>query len=150
MSGMVGGDNMKKEDESKIQEFARKVSLLAKEEFNLNDEMTEGFCAYIFASLGTVLKAQREEENITISSTESERRFTLKHNNETIPLLTIREDEWVIEKTRLRDTRTIIALAVVLWVMLLTLKEAAELAQSVIEQGLKLGGDSEDASYIYH
>ena len=138
-----------KEGESKIREFARKVSLLAKEEFNLNDEMTEGFCAYIFASLGTVLKAQREEENITISSTESERRFALKHDNETIPLLTIREDEWIIEKTRLRDTRTIIALAVVLWVMLLTLKGAAELAQSVIEQGLKLGG-GEDASYIYH
>ena len=140
---------MRGEDERKIREFARKVSLLAKEEFNLNDEMTEGFCAYIFASLGTVLKAQREEENITISSTESERRFALKHDNETIPLLTIREDEWVIEKTRLRDTRTIIALAVTLWVMLLTLKGAAELAQSVIEQGVRLGG-GEDASYIYH
>jgi len=137
-----------KEDEGKIQEFARKVSLLAKEEFNLNDEMTEGFCAYILASLETVLKAQREEENITISSTESERRFALKHDNETIPLLTIREDEWVIEKTTLRDTRTIIALAVVLWVMLLMLKGAAELAQSVMEQGLKLRGD-EDVSYIY-
>ena len=139
---------MREKDERKIQEFARKVSLLAKEEFNLNDEMTEGLCAYIFASLGTVLKAQREEENITISSTESERRFALKHDNETIPLLTIREDEWVIEKTRLRDTRTIIALAVTPWVMLLTLKGAVELAQSVIEQGLKLGGD-EDVSYIY-
>ena len=148
MSGMVKGDNMKKEDKRKIQEFARKVALLAKEEFNLNDEMTEGFCAYIFASLGAVLKAQREEENIITSSTESERRFALKHDNETIPLLTIREDEWIIEKTRLRDTRTIIALAVVLWVMLLTLKGAAELAQSVIEQGVKLGGD-EDVLYIY-
>jgi len=138
-----------KENESKIQEFARKVSLLAKEEFNLNDEMTEGLHAYVLASLGAVLKAQREGENITISSTESEQRFTLKHNNETIPLLTIKEDEWVIEKTRLRDTRTIIALAVTLWVMLLTLKGAAELAQSVIEQGVKLGGGSEDVSYIY-
>ena len=130
---------MRAENERKIQEFARKVSFLAKKKFNLNKEMTEGFCAYVQASLETVLRAQEVERNILCSADESEWRFALKHNNETIPLLTIRDDEWVIEKTTLRDPRTIIALTVVLWVMMLTLKEAAdELVQSLIEQGIKV------------
>ena len=108
--------------EEKLREFARRLAEAAQEIFELNEEFSQDLIDIFYKGVEMNLKLQEMKGQVEHLKEGSQTKFVLRKENEIIPLLTLTDEGWVVEKRVLRDDEVIYALIAALWEVLLRRK----------------------------
>jgi len=108
--------------EEKLREFARRLAEAAQEIFELSEEFSQDLIDIFYKGVEMNLKLQEMKGQVEYLKEGSQTKFVLRKENEIIPLLTLTDEGWVVEKRVLRDDEVIYALIAALWEVLLRRK----------------------------
>jgi len=108
--------------EEKLREFARRLAEAAQEIFELNEEFSQDLIDIFYKGVEMNLKLQEMKGQVEHLKEGSQTKFVLRKESEIIPLLTLTDEGWVVEKRVLRGDEMIYALIAALWEVLLRRK----------------------------